>query len=75
MEQVSSRKECGGSCKVGLKDLLDDTDFSDVTLVCDDAQQLKAHKVVLAHNSTFFRNILVTNPHPYPLLYMKGVKS
>ena len=32
--------------------LRDDTDLSDVTLVCEDGQQLVAHKVILAHAGT-----------------------
>ena len=31
-----------------FQDLREDKDFNDVTLVCEDGQQVEAHKVVLA---------------------------
>jgi len=57
-----------------FKDLRDDKDFFDVTLSCDDDEQIKAHKVILSACSPFFRNVLRRNPHPHPLLYLKSVK-
>ena len=56
-----------------LTELWNDTNFHDVTLVCDGDQQVKAHKVVLASFSQFFKNILTKNPHQHPLIYIKGV--
>jgi len=56
-----------------FRELRDDKDFFDVTLACDD-EQIQAHKVILSACSPFFRNILRRNPHPAPLLYLKGVK-
>jgi len=56
-----------------LGDFKDGQEFADVTLVCDENKQLKAHKVVLSSCSEFFRNILVNNPHQHPLLYLTGV--
>jgi len=56
-----------------FKELRDEKDLFDVTLACDD-RQVAAHKVVLSACSPFFRNILRRNPHPHPLLYIKGVK-
>ena len=38
--------------------LRDDEEFSDVTLVCEDRQQMAAHKVILASSSPFFAKIL-----------------
>merc|ERR1712142_1359684 len=55
-------------------DLLQDLNFSDVTLVCDDSQQLSAHKVVLSAFSDFFKTILQRNPHQHPLIYLKDSK-
>ena len=55
-------------------DLLQDLNFSDVTLVCDDSQQLSAHKVVLSASSDFFKSILQRNPHQHPLIYLKDSK-
>ena len=54
--------------------LREDKAFTDLTLVCEDGQQLEAHKVILAASSPFFQNILRKNRHPHPLIYMKGVK-
>ena len=52
-----------------------DTDFTDVTLVCDDGQQVEAHKVILASSSPFFLNLLTRIRHAHPLIYMRGIKS
>ena len=60
---------------ITIKDLQNDEDFSDVTLVCDGTQQIKAHKFILASSSSFFGNILKTNIHPHPLIYIKGISS
>ena len=51
-----------------------DTDFTDVTLACED-HSIKAHKVVLSTCSPFFKKLLKTHSHPQPLIYMKGVKA
>ena len=48
--------------------LRSDTDFCDVTLACEDGQQLEAHKVILAASSPFFQNMLRKNKHPHPLV-------
>ena len=54
--------------------LRNNNDFSDVTLACEDGEQLEAHKVVLASSSPFFMELLQKNKHPHPLVYMMGVK-
>ena len=56
-------------------DLRGDREFTDVTLACEDGQQVEAHKVVLIASSPFFLNILKRNKHPHPLIYMRGVES
>ena len=55
--------------------LRDDKQFTDVTLVSEDGQQLEAHKVILSASSPFFMNILKLNKHPNPLVYLKGFKA
>ena len=50
--------------------LLDQPDFSDVTLVADDLKQIAAHKVILIAGSGFFRNLLRENLHPHPLIFL-----
>ena len=56
-------------------ELKEDRDFTDVTLVCEDGQQLEVHKVILASSSPVFWNILKKHKHPNPLIYMRGLKS
>ena len=60
--------------KVAFQNLRSDKHFTDVTLACEDGQQVEAHKVVLASSSPFFQNLLEKNKHPHPLIYMKGQK-
>ena len=52
-------------------DLREDKEFTDVTLACEDGQQVEAHKVVLIASSPFFLNILKRNKHSHPLIYMR----
>ena len=54
--------------------LREDTDFSDVTLACEDGRQVEAHKVILASSSPVFHNLIIRNKHSHPLIYMRGVK-
>ena len=54
--------------------LKEDKEFTDVTLACEDDQQVEAHKAILAASSPFFEHILKKNRHPHPLIYMKGTK-
>ena len=55
-------------------DLRQDKEFTDVTLACEDGQQVEAHKVVLVASSPFFLNIFKRNKHPHPWIYMRGVR-
>ena len=58
-----------------LRDLREDGDFCDVTLVCEDNQQIPGHKVVLAASSPLLRAMLKSSQHSHPLLYFWGVKA
>ena len=58
-----------------FKELRDDKDFTDLTLACEDGQQVEAHKMVLIATSPFFQKLLKRNKHIHPLIYMRGVKS
>ena len=55
----------------GLREV---SDFSDVTFVCADGNEIEAHKVILATASPFFFNMLHTDKHPHPRIYMTGMK-
>ena len=50
-----------------------DFEFTDVTLACEDGQQLEAHRVILAASSPFFQRLFRRNQHNHPLLYMRDV--
>ena len=56
-----------------FKSLLDDHDFTNVTLASHDNEQIKAHKVILSSSSQFFKRIIMKNPHQNPLLYLRNV--
>ena len=55
--------------------LREDNEFADVTLACEDGQQIQAHKVILAASSPLFQDLLKRNKHPHPLICMRGIKS
>ena len=55
--------------------LRDAKEFADVTLACEDGQQIEAHKVILAASSPFFKTMLQSNKHPHPLIYFRGLRS
>ena len=57
------------------RNLWKDKDFSDVTLVCEDNNQIKAHKMILAACSPFFNSFLKNNNHSHPMIYMRGLKT
>ena len=50
-------------------------EFADVTLACEDGQQMEAHKIILAASSPFLEKILQKSKHPHPLIYLKGFQS
>ena len=60
--------------KSAFINLREDNDFTDVTLACEDGQQVEAHKVILAASSPFFQKLLGRNKHPRPLIYKKKVE-
>ena len=56
-----------------IKEMREDEDFYDVTLVGDDHQQVSAHKVILSTCSQYFKKVLKQNKHPFPLLCLWGL--
>jgi len=57
-----------------FREIREDKDFFDITLACDDENQVSAHKVILSACSPFFRSVLRRHKHEHPLLYLKGIK-
>merc|ERR1712098_575643 len=57
-----------------IRNLLNDTQFTDVTLISDDRRRIKAHKVILSSCSLFFKQILAETSTEKPLLYIKGIE-
>ena len=65
-----------GNVKETFRTLKDDRDFTDVTLVCEDGEQIEVHKVILISSSPVFSNLLLkVKKQPQPLIYMRGMKS
>jgi hypothetical protein len=58
-----------------FKDLFEEGKHYDVTLVCDDQTQFKAHKIVLSACSPVFKKIIDNNPSQHPLIYLRGIQS
>ena len=53
----------------------DEEKYSDVTLVCDDQIQFKAHKIVLSACSPVLKKIIDSNQSQHPLIYLRGIQS
>ena len=58
-----------------FKDLRKDSDYTDVTLACEDCYQIEAHKVILTAVSPFFKELLKRKKHSHSLIYMRGIQS
>ena len=71
---VLAGDDFGNDLMYFFKELANDEDFTNVTLVTDGGRTIKAHKVVLSAFSPFFKNLLVNNVHQHPLLYLRGVQ-
>ena len=49
-------------------------ELTDVTLVCDDKKQYKAHKIVLSACSTVFKSIINNLPPNNSVIYLRGIQ-
>ena len=58
-----------------FKQMLIDEAFTDVTLVCEDERQLKAHRVVLSSSSSVLKGIFDKNNHQHPLVFLSDITS
>ena len=68
-------EEHGAKASKLLQNLYNSKLYSDVTLATEDDKQIKCHQSILTTFSSFFERILTKNPHPNPLIYLKGIKS
>ena len=50
-------------------------DLADITIICDDKNHFKAHKIVLSSWSPVFKSIISTLPSLGATVYLRGVKS
>ena len=48
---------------------------SDLILVSDELVTFQVHKFVLSAFSPMIKELLLKNPHPRPLIYLKGIKK
>ena len=44
--------------------------FVDVTLVSDDQESFQAHKIVLSSFSPVLKDLLLSNSHPHPIIFL-----
>jgi len=56
-----------------FRKIREDQRLSDVTLVTDDGQHIKAHKIILTAGSQFFSDIFMKSNHNNMLVYLKGI--
>ena len=60
-------------CSNEIKELFLEKKFTDVTLVTDDKISFPAHKFILSAHSSVFRDLLLNNPCPHPIIYLRGI--
>ena len=56
-----------------LKEFQDLGEFSDVTLVCEGGVQVKAHRIILAASSGFFKSVLTNQSISGIYIYLRGI--
>ena len=58
-----------------MKEMMTSDIYTDVTLVCDDKKQLKAHRNILSACSPVFKDILqVDTRNIQPMIYLRGIE-
>ena len=57
-----------------LHDMMKTDELTDVTLVCDDKRQFKAHKIVLSACSSIFKSIINDLPQNSSVIYLRGIQ-
>merc|ERR1712129_15883 len=66
--------EFESNVRESFRALREENKYFDVTLASDDGHTIEAHKVILAAGSKVLDAILNTIKHPYPYIYLKGIK-
>ena len=56
-----------------LKDIITANELTDVTLVCDDKEQLQAHRIVLSASSVVFKSIIKDLSIVNPVIFLRGI--
>ena len=57
-----------------LHEMMISKELTDVTLVCDDKRQFKAHKIVLSACSSVFKSIINDLPQTSSVIYLRGIQ-
>ena len=57
-----------------LHDMMKSEELTDVTLVCDDKRQFRAHKIVLSACSSVFKQIIKDLPINSSVIYLRGIQ-
>ena len=62
-----------GNAGNSFRSVYEEDVFKDVTLACDDDQQVRAHKFILMASSSFFRKILLRHPNNVnQIIFLRG---
>ena len=57
-----------------MKELMMNEDFSDVTLITEDKQQIKANVNILSACSPIFKDILKKEKNSHTIMYLRGIQ-
>ena len=58
-----------------LREMITSHEFTDVTLVTDDKQQIRAHRNILSACSPVFKNMLqLDSTNIDPVIYLRGIQ-
>ena len=59
-----------------MQDMFNGSDFTDLTLVCDDVEMVKTHKAILSACSPVFKKMLqYSKDSPETMIFLKGYKK
>ena len=61
--------------ETSYRELRNDMEFADVTLVCEENQKIEAHRIILSSASKTFKDMLKGNTHSHPLIYMRQIRA